>query len=109
VDRFRDIATEMENRGYQSRFKGRTGDAKDGCATFWKSKGYGEWILSFVTFIGLNQVAFSYSFFISKCRLHLLEEDSIDFSEYNLRNNVAQIFVFEVLWFTIKQFVQRIK
>jgi mRNA deadenylase 3'-5' endonuclease subunit Ccr4 len=80
VDRFRDIATEMENRGYQSRFKGRTGDAKDGCATFWKSKG-----------------------------LHLLEEDSIDFSEYNLRNNVAQIFVFEVLWFTIKQFVQRIK
>uniref|UniRef100_A0A0E0A7W8 Uncharacterized protein n=1 Tax=Oryza glumipatula TaxID=40148 RepID=A0A0E0A7W8_9ORYZ len=67
VDRFRDIATEMENRGYQSRFKGRTGDAKDGCATFWKSKG-----------------------------LHLLEEDSIDFSEYNLRNNVAQIFVFEL-------------
>uniref|UniRef100_A0A0E0LA78 Endonuclease/exonuclease/phosphatase domain-containing protein n=1 Tax=Oryza punctata TaxID=4537 RepID=A0A0E0LA78_ORYPU len=67
VDRFRDIATEMENRGYKSRFKGRTGDAKDGCATFWKSKG-----------------------------LRLVEEDSIDFSEYNLRNNVAQIFVFEL-------------
>uniref|UniRef100_A0A0D9WP34 Endonuclease/exonuclease/phosphatase domain-containing protein n=1 Tax=Leersia perrieri TaxID=77586 RepID=A0A0D9WP34_9ORYZ len=43
VDRFRDIATEMKNRG-----------------------------------------------------LCLLEEDSIDFSEYNLRNNVAQIFVFEL-------------
>ncbi|KAF0903534.1 hypothetical protein E2562_027964 [Oryza meyeriana var. granulata] len=67
VDRFRDIATEMKHRGYESRFKGRTGDAKDGCATFWKSKG-----------------------------LHLLEEDSIDFSEYNLRNNVAQIFIFEL-------------
>ena len=34
--------------------------------------------------------------FVSKCRLHLLEEDSIDFSEFNLRNNVAQICVFEV-------------
>ncbi|KAL5199414.1 hypothetical protein ABZP36_020617 [Zizania latifolia] len=67
VDRFQDIATEMNNRGYESRFKGRTGDAKDGCATFWKSK-----------------------------RLCLLDEDSIDFSEYNLRNNVAQIFVFEL-------------
>uniref|UniRef100_J3MD37 Endonuclease/exonuclease/phosphatase domain-containing protein n=1 Tax=Oryza brachyantha TaxID=4533 RepID=J3MD37_ORYBR len=67
VDRFWDISTEMKNRGYESSFKGRTGDAKDGCATFWKSKG-----------------------------LRLLEEDSIDFSEYNLRNNVAQIFVFEL-------------
>lgn len=67
VDRFPDIAAQMNNRGYESRFKGRTGDAKDGCATFWKSK-----------------------------QLRLLEEDSIDFSEFNLRNNVAQIFVFEL-------------
>ncbi|XP_062228646.1 carbon catabolite repressor protein 4 homolog 3-like isoform X2 [Phragmites australis] len=67
VDRFRDIAAEMKNRGYEGIFQGRTGDARDGCATFWKSK-----------------------------RLRLLEEDSIDFSEFNLRNNVAQICVFEL-------------
>ncbi|KAF7094808.1 hypothetical protein CFC21_097090 [Triticum aestivum] len=67
VDRFREIAAEMKNRGYECSFKGRTGDAKDGCATFWKSE-----------------------------RLRLLEEDSIDFSEFNLRNNVAQVLVFEL-------------
>ncbi|KAL6605806.1 hypothetical protein ACP70R_041459 [Stipagrostis hirtigluma subsp. patula] len=67
VDRFQDIASEMKNRGYEGVFQGRTGEARDGCATFWKSK-----------------------------RLHLLEEDSIDFSEFNLRNNVAQVFVFEL-------------
>ncbi|XP_003563977.1 carbon catabolite repressor protein 4 homolog 3 [Brachypodium distachyon] len=67
VDRFREISAEMKNRGYECSFKGRTGDAKDGCATFWKSE-----------------------------RLRLLEEDSIDFSEFNLRNNVAQILVLEL-------------
>jgi len=68
VDRFQDIAEGMKSRGYEGIFQRRTGDTRDGCAMFWKSK-----------------------------RLHLLEEDSIDFSEFNLRNNVAQICVFEVL------------
>ncbi|KAM3209240.1 hypothetical protein ACQJBY_063742 [Aegilops geniculata] len=67
VDRIREIAAEMKNKGYECSFKGRTGDAKDGCATFWKSE-----------------------------RLRLLEEDSIDFSEFSLRNNVAQVLVFEL-------------
>uniref|UniRef100_A0ACD6AEZ1 Uncharacterized protein n=1 Tax=Avena sativa TaxID=4498 RepID=A0ACD6AEZ1_AVESA len=67
VDRFRGIAAEMQQRGYECSFKGRTWDAEDGCATFWKSE-----------------------------RLRLLEEDSIDFSEFNLWNNVAQILVFEL-------------
>ncbi|CAD6337013.1 unnamed protein product [Miscanthus lutarioriparius] len=67
VDRFQDIAAGMKSRGYEGIFQRRTGDTRDGCAMFWKSK-----------------------------RLHLLEEDSIDFSEFNLRNNVAQICVFEL-------------
>ncbi|XP_039845056.1 carbon catabolite repressor protein 4 homolog 3-like isoform X2 [Panicum virgatum] len=67
VDRFQDIAEGMKSRGYEGIFQRRTGDTRDGCAMFWKSK-----------------------------RLHLLEEDSIDFSEFNLRNNVAQICVFEL-------------
>ncbi|XP_021305271.1 carbon catabolite repressor protein 4 homolog 3 isoform X2 [Sorghum bicolor] len=67
VDRFQDIATGMKSRGYEGIYQRRTGDTRDGCAMFWKSK-----------------------------RLHLLEEDSIDFSEFNLRNNVAQICVFEL-------------
>jgi hypothetical protein len=41
-------------------------------------------------------------FFLLKCRLRLLEEDSIEFSEFNLWNNVAQILVFEVPGFTSK-------
>ncbi|CAD6339604.1 unnamed protein product [Miscanthus lutarioriparius] len=67
VDRFQDIAAGMKSRGYEGIYQRRTGDTRDGCAMFWKSK-----------------------------RLHLLEEDSIDFSEFNLRNNVAQICVFEL-------------
>jgi len=67
VDRFQDIAAGMRSRGYEGIFQRRTGDTRDGCAMFWKSK-----------------------------RLHLLEEDSIDFSEFDLRNNVAQICVFEL-------------
>nr|CAB3470259.1 unnamed protein product [Digitaria exilis] len=67
VDRFQDIAAGMKCRGYEGIFQRRTGDTRDGCAMFWKSK-----------------------------RLRLLEEDSIDFSEFNLRNNVAQICVFEI-------------
>ncbi|CAN6221709.1 unnamed protein product [Urochloa humidicola] len=67
VDRFQDIAAGMKTRGYEGIYQRRTGDTRDGCAMFWKSK-----------------------------RLRLLEEDSIDFSEFNLRNNVAQICVFEL-------------
>lgn len=67
VDRFQDIVAGMKSRGYEGIYQRRTGDTRDGCAIFWKSK-----------------------------RLRLLEEDSIDFSEFNLRNNVAQICVFEV-------------
>ncbi|KAK1605632.1 hypothetical protein QYE76_029305 [Lolium multiflorum] len=67
VDKLRGIAEDMQKRGYKCSFKRRTWDAEDGCATFWKSG-----------------------------RLRLLEEDCIEFSEFNLWNNVAQILVFEL-------------
>jgi hypothetical protein len=52
--------------------------------------------LPFIIFIHPNKMVFSFHLLFFKCRLHLVEEDSIDFSEFNLRNNVAQICVFEV-------------
>jgi len=58
--------------------------------------------------IDLNKVVFQSSFFVSKCRLHLLEEDSIDFSEFDLRNNVAQICVFEVLGLALVCFLEEV-
>eukprot|EP00252_Welwitschia_mirabilis_P017265 TRINITY_DN38278_c0_g1_i1.p1 TRINITY_DN38278_c0_g1~~TRINITY_DN38278_c0_g1_i1.p1 ORF type:complete len:457 (-),score=72.16 TRINITY_DN38278_c0_g1_i1:149-1519(-) len=67
VDHFEELVEEFQKIGYSGIFKGRTGEAQDGCAMFWKT--------AFV---------------------NLLEEDSIEFNEYDLRNNVAQICVFEV-------------
>ncbi|KAF3331513.1 carbon catabolite repressor protein 4 3 isoform X1 [Carex littledalei] len=66
VDQVQDFLAYMKRRGYDGIHKGRSGDAKDGCAMFWK-----------------------------KARFRLLEEDSIDFSSFNLRNNVAQLLVLE--------------
>ncbi|KAJ3694819.1 hypothetical protein LUZ60_000196 [Juncus effusus] len=66
VDRVRDIMKYMQSEGYEGVHKGRNGDAKDGCAIFWKKE-----------------------------RFNLIEDDSIDFSEFNLRHNVAQLLVFE--------------
>nr|CAD1826700.1 unnamed protein product [Ananas comosus var. bracteatus] len=67
VDRYEDILVHMKRKEYAGCYKGRSGDAKDGCAIFWKEK-----------------------------RFRLLEEESIDFSSIGLRNNVAQLLVFEV-------------
>ncbi|EHA8588517.1 carbon catabolite repressor protein 4 [Cocos nucifera] len=66
VDRYGDILMNMKKKGYAGSYKGRMGVAKDGCAIFWKVK-----------------------------RFRLLEEDYIEFSAFGLRNNVAQLFVFE--------------
>ncbi|KAJ4764013.1 DNAse I-like superfamily protein [Rhynchospora pubera] len=67
VDQVQDVLDYMKERGYDGIHKGRSGDYKDGCATFWK-----------------------------KTRFRLLEDDSIDFSTFNLSNNVAQVLVLEV-------------
>ncbi|KAK8923503.1 hypothetical protein KSP39_PZI019589 [Platanthera zijinensis] len=66
VDRFYDLERNLKKDGYAGRYKPRTGHAKDGCAIFWKNK-----------------------------RFHLLEEQAIEFSALGLRENVAQLFVFE--------------
>ncbi|KAI0492965.1 hypothetical protein KFK09_027241 [Dendrobium nobile] len=66
VDRYHDLEANMKNDGYIGRYKRRTGDAKDGCAIFWKNR-----------------------------RFRLLEGREIEFKSLGLRDNVAQLLVFE--------------
>ncbi|KAK4435803.1 Carbon catabolite repressor protein 46 [Sesamum alatum] len=68
VDRFQDIAAELKPRGYDGIWKMRTGDPADGCAIFWRAS-----------------------------RFKLLHEESIEYNKLGLRDNVAQICVFESL------------
>lgn len=67
VDHFDELDQEFGKIGYSGIFKGRTGEAKDGCAIFWKNH-----------------------------RFRLLQEESIEFKEFDLRHNVAQLCVFEL-------------
>lgn len=67
VDRYNDILTNVKKQGYAGNYKRRTGEAKDGCAVFWKEK-----------------------------RFRLLEADTIQFYAFGLRDNVAQLLVFEL-------------
>ncbi|XP_044476528.1 carbon catabolite repressor protein 4 homolog 3 [Mangifera indica] len=67
VDRYFDLFNVMEKAGYAGSYKRRTGDNVDGCAMFWKTDSF-----------------------------RLLEEVSIKFKEFGLRDNVAQISVFEM-------------
>eukprot|EP00268_Persea_americana_P049650 TRINITY_DN5336_c0_g1_i9.p1 TRINITY_DN5336_c0_g1~~TRINITY_DN5336_c0_g1_i9.p1 ORF type:complete len:296 (+),score=52.56 TRINITY_DN5336_c0_g1_i9:790-1677(+) len=57
----------MKKEGYIGNYKRRTGEAVDGCAMLWKEK-----------------------------LVRLLEGESIEFREFGLRDNVAQLFVFEM-------------
>ncbi|XP_073021423.1 carbon catabolite repressor protein 4 homolog 6 [Primulina eburnea] len=66
VDRFQDIEAELKLRGYSGIWKMRTGNAVDGCATFWRVS-----------------------------RFKLLHEESIEYNKLGLRDNVAQICVLE--------------
>ncbi|CAH2073064.1 unnamed protein product [Thlaspi arvense] len=68
VDRFQDLEEEMKLRGYSGIWKMRTGNAVDGCAVFWRSN-----------------------------RFKLVHEESIQFNQLGLRDNVAQICVLETL------------
>ncbi|PIN13577.1 Transcriptional effector CCR4-related protein [Handroanthus impetiginosus] len=68
VDRFQEIEAELKPRGYNGIWKMRTGDPADGCAIFWRVS-----------------------------RFKLLHEESIEYNKLGLRDNVAQIFVFESL------------
>ncbi|KFK25402.1 hypothetical protein AALP_AA8G109900 [Arabis alpina] len=68
VDRFQDLEEELKPRGYSGIWKMRTGNAVDGCAIFWRSN-----------------------------RFKLVHEESIQFNQLSLRDNVAQICVLETL------------
>ncbi|VVB14071.1 unnamed protein product [Arabis nemorensis] len=68
VDRFQDLEEELKPRGYSGIWKMRTGNAVDGCAIFWRSN-----------------------------RFKLVHEESIQFNQLGLRDNVAQICVLETL------------
>ncbi|XP_077218754.1 carbon catabolite repressor protein 4 homolog 6-like isoform X3 [Tasmannia lanceolata] len=68
VDRYDDLLSGMRNKGYIGSIKRRTREAMDGCAIFWKENLF--------------------------C---LLEGESIEFKGFGLRDNVAQLFVFEIL------------
>ncbi|XP_010265225.1 PREDICTED: carbon catabolite repressor protein 4 homolog 3 isoform X2 [Nelumbo nucifera] len=67
VDRYYDLLSIMEKNGYAGSYKRRTGHATDGCALFWRA----------TTF-------------------RLLEGESIEFRMFGLRDNVAQLSVFEI-------------
>ncbi|XP_078168833.1 DNAse I-like superfamily protein isoform X2 [Carex rostrata] len=66
VDRFPDLQTVLESRGYSGIWKIRTGNAIDGCAIFWRTN-----------------------------RFKLLHHEYIEFRPLGLRDNVAQICVLE--------------
>ncbi|XP_055820610.1 carbon catabolite repressor protein 4 homolog 6 isoform X2 [Solanum dulcamara] len=68
VDRFQELEAELKLRGYSGIWKRRTGDPADGCAIFWHAS-----------------------------RFKLVHEEFIEFKKFGLRDNVAQIFVFESL------------
>ncbi|CAN1157402.1 Carbon catabolite repressor protein 4 homolog 3 [Linum perenne] len=66
VDRYFDLLKVMQKAGYESSYKRCTDDKVDGCAVFWKAD-----------------------------KMRLLEGESIEFNQLGLRDNVAQILVFE--------------
>ncbi|XP_027169148.1 carbon catabolite repressor protein 4 homolog 3-like [Coffea eugenioides] len=67
VDKYFDVLNIMEKAGYLGSYKRRTGDYADGCAMFWKAD-----------------------------KFQLIEGESIEFKQYGLRDNVAQVSVFEM-------------
>ncbi|XP_040999291.1 carbon catabolite repressor protein 4 homolog 3 isoform X2 [Juglans microcarpa x Juglans regia] len=67
VDRYYELSDILVKAGYAGSYKRRTGDAADGCAMFWKADEF-----------------------------RLLEGQSIEFKEFGLRDNVAQLSVFEM-------------
>ncbi|KAJ1688200.1 hypothetical protein LUZ63_019590 [Rhynchospora breviuscula] len=66
VDRFPDLQTKLESKGYNGIWKIRTGNASDGCAIFWRTN-----------------------------RFQLLHHEYIEFRQTGLKDNVAQICVLE--------------
>uniref|UniRef100_A0A1D1Y351 Carbon catabolite repressor protein 4 5 n=2 Tax=Anthurium amnicola TaxID=1678845 RepID=A0A1D1Y351_9ARAE len=68
VDRFDDLSNLLHEDGFVGVHKGRTGEANDGCAIFWREE-----------------------------QFTLLHQADIEFQEFGLRNNVAQLCVLKML------------
>ncbi|MED6107938.1 hypothetical protein PIB30_018779 [Stylosanthes scabra] len=66
VDKYIELSNILAKAGYAGSYKRRTGDTADGCAMFWKAD-----------------------------KFRLLESESIQFKDIGLRDNVAQLLVFE--------------
>ncbi|KAF5175852.1 Carbon catabolite repressor protein 4-like protein [Thalictrum thalictroides] len=67
VDRFSDLADLLKEDGFKGTYKARTGEACDGCAIFWKEDMF-----------------------------TLMHQESIEFRDFNLRDNVAQFCVLKM-------------
>lgn len=67
VDRFADLSNLLQGDGFKGVYKARTGEARDGCALFWKDKLF-----------------------------TLLHEENIEFRSFGLRDNVAQLCVLKM-------------
>ncbi|GAB2292847.1 hypothetical protein Dimus_027081 [Dionaea muscipula] len=67
VDRFDDLDSALQKDGFSGVFKGRTGDACDGCAIFWMKE-----------------------------RFSLLHQEHIEFRRFGLNNNVAQFCILQI-------------
>ncbi|XP_010465952.1 PREDICTED: carbon catabolite repressor protein 4 homolog 3-like isoform X2 [Camelina sativa] len=67
VDKYFDLFSMMEKAGYAGSYKRRTGDNIDGCAMFWKAD-----------------------------RFRVLERENIEFSQFGMCDNVAQLAVLEL-------------
>ncbi|KAK6925247.1 hypothetical protein RJ641_009573 [Dillenia turbinata] len=67
VDRFDDLDKLLQEHGFKGVYKARTGESCDGCAIFWKEK-----------------------------LLTVLHHENIEFQKFGLRDNVAQLSVFEL-------------
>ncbi|KAJ1437936.1 Endonuclease/exonuclease/phosphatase [Sesbania bispinosa] len=67
VDKYFELSNILVKAGYAGSYKRRTGDTVDGCAMFWKAD-----------------------------KFRLLDGESIQFKDIGLRDNVAQLLVFEM-------------
>ncbi|CAJ1936923.1 unnamed protein product [Sphenostylis stenocarpa] len=67
VDKYLELSDVMVKAGYAGSYQRRTGDSVDGCAMFWKTD-----------------------------KFRLLEGENIQFKDIGLRDNVAQLSVFEM-------------
>jgi len=67
VDKFEDLTVRLRKDGFTGIYKGRTGEACDGCAIFWKEKQFA-----------------------------LLQQEHLEYQKFGMRHNVAQLCVLKM-------------